>query len=310
MYHRFAASQMDRRTSSAVLRRHIEFARRHCELVTFSDLVHRCSQDAASIGRPLLALTVDDGYRDFYQYAFPVLKELGAPATVFVTAGFIEQRSWLWPDAIEYLIFRAPAVRTVLHFEGRAFALDLTSAVARRSSWDSLATAVLFDTSARARLIRALELHLGLTLPACVDSEYEGMTWNEIGEIARHGVEIGGHTWSHAFLPDLTPADLRKELIDSKRFLESRIARPVTSFAYPNGQPRDAPASLVAAVRDAEYVCATIATPPTGVTTPDWYLVGRWTAGDDLRNLGNILSGLTAMRCAFGRRFCCKYSWN
>jgi peptidoglycan/xylan/chitin deacetylase (PgdA/CDA1 family) len=37
-----------------------------------------------------VAVTFDDGYEDNYTYAFPLLKEAGIPATVFVTTGLID----------------------------------------------------------------------------------------------------------------------------------------------------------------------------------------------------------------------------
>jgi len=296
MYHRFSAAEESRHTSAALLREHIRIAREHHDLVTFTELVRRCSRPGHNPRRPLLAITVDDGYRDFYKHAFPVFREMGVPATVFVTAGFVEHRAWLWPDAIHYLLFHGPAGCSSLDFEGRWFSVDLTSEDARRDTWDTLATAVLYDTAARGRLLDALQRHVGLILPERTPAEYEAMTWDEVRAISDGGIEVGGHTWSHAFLPDLPPAALEQELVGAKQLLESKTGRRVTSFAYPNGQAQDAPAPLVEAVRRAGYECATVATPPVGETTRDWFRLGRWVAGHDLVNYRNILSGASALR--------------
>jgi len=45
-------------------------------------------------------LTVDDGYQDFYNLAFPILKKYEVPATVFFTTDFIDKRIWLWHDLL------------------------------------------------------------------------------------------------------------------------------------------------------------------------------------------------------------------
>jgi peptidoglycan/xylan/chitin deacetylase (PgdA/CDA1 family) len=46
-------------------------------------------------------------------------------------------------------------------------------------------------------------------------------------------MEIGSHTVHHARLPDLGEADLRRELLDSKRALEAELRAPVDLLAYP-----------------------------------------------------------------------------
>lgn len=41
-------------------------------------------------------VTFDDGYRDNYTLAYPLLKRLGVPFTVYVTTGFIDNRLPMW----------------------------------------------------------------------------------------------------------------------------------------------------------------------------------------------------------------------
>ena len=296
MYHRFSAGNMPRKTCAEVLRQHILIARRTCDIVTFSELGQRLSNGRPPPRRPLLALTVDDGYRDFFEHAYPVLRELQVPATIFVTAGFVQDRAWLWPDAIEYLVGNAAPRKLSLSFEGRDFAVDLTSANGRHRAWDELATAVVYDTEARVRLLTLLQEQLHINLPDQTDAAHSPMTWDEVAEIARNGVEIGGHTWSHAFLPDLDDRRLARELVHAKSVLEQHAGHPVRSFAYPNGQAPDAPDALCKAVRAAGYEYATVATSPTGRGATDWLRVGRWAAGEDLVNYGNILSGASSLK--------------
>ena len=66
------------------------------------------------------------------------------------------------------------------------------------------------------------------------------LSWNEIHEMARFGIEFGSHTITHPRL-DRLPADaIKEEVVMSKVILEDRIGRPITTFAYPYGHYSDA----------------------------------------------------------------------
>jgi peptidoglycan/xylan/chitin deacetylase (PgdA/CDA1 family) len=75
---------------------------------------------------------------------------------------------------------------------------------------------------------------------AWLDPEDEGnrpmLTWEQIGEISRCGIECGAHTHSHPELDVLPIEAVRKEILESKAALEARLGVPVASFAYPYGK--------------------------------------------------------------------------
>lgn len=299
MYHRFGQGEDGRKTSVATLRRNIEVLCEWCELVTFAELIERKGRVS---GKPLAAITVDDGYRDFHTYALPVLKELGVPATIFVAAGFVRDRIWLWPDAVRYLIFHPAARPGSITIGGAVFEVVLDSQASREQSWDRISTAVLYDNVARAAAIADLQKVLGVDLPASPLAEFEPMSEQDLREVAEAGIEIGGHTWSHSFLPQLSPGQLRRELVEARDYLEQVTGRKVRTFAYPNGQPPDFPDALVADVQRAGYLGAAVGIPPVD-TALDPFRVGRWCIGDDFVQVGNVLSGALVLRTAIGAAF-------
>jgi peptidoglycan/xylan/chitin deacetylase (PgdA/CDA1 family) len=61
------------------------------------------------------------------------------------------------------------------------------------------------------------------------------MTWSQLREVASTGVEIGNHSLIHHPLDVLSPAQLDREIADSRDRLTQEIQRPVRSFAYPHG---------------------------------------------------------------------------
>jgi peptidoglycan/xylan/chitin deacetylase (PgdA/CDA1 family) len=74
--------------------------------------------------------------------------------------------------------------------------------------------------------------------------ELATMDWNELRSVADHGVEIGSHTVSHPHLPQLSDAELEREVTDSRDRLEAELGRPCRFLAYPfgdeDGRVRDA----------------------------------------------------------------------
>jgi peptidoglycan/xylan/chitin deacetylase (PgdA/CDA1 family) len=93
------------------------------------------------------------------------------------------------------------------------------------------------------------------------------LSWKQAEEITACGVEVGGHGHSHAQLDQLGHAVLRTELLRSKRLLEDRLGRAVTTMAYPYGYSS---ARVRREVRAAEYdaACAVANALPTGDEDP------------------------------------------
>ena len=61
------------------------------------------------------------------------------------------------------------------------------------------------------------------------------LDWDQIREAANRGIEIGSHGRTHRDLSRLAPGELRSELEGSKKTLEDRLGREVSSLALPFG---------------------------------------------------------------------------
>ena len=79
------------------------------------------------------------------------------------------------------------------------------------------------------------------------------LSWFELRELDRRGIEIASHTVSHRDLRTLDDRELAHELVASRQSLERRLRRPVRSLAYPFGGHD---ARVVEAARRAGYLLA------------------------------------------------------
>ncbi len=77
-------------------------------------------------------------------------------------------------------------------------------------------------------------------------SQHPMLTWEQVQEMHRYGVAFGAHTATHPRLPELTPAQVKKELLNSKRAIEEALGIPCRHFAYPYGALDEATRDLVA----------------------------------------------------------------
>ncbi len=62
------------------------------------------------------------------------------------------------------------------------------------------------------------------------------MDWESVGELARQGVDFGGHGVSHTDLTTLPADTAGEEIARPKRVIENRTGRPVVSYAPPFGK--------------------------------------------------------------------------
>jgi peptidoglycan/xylan/chitin deacetylase (PgdA/CDA1 family) len=216
-----------------------------------------------------LAVTVDDGYRDFLDVAYPVFAAYEIPVTVYVATDFIDGKCWLWFDQVAYAFRHAELLDVKLELHpGRRLFLRLESGSARVKA-ANVVNEILIQLSNRERLafLESLPGQLDVELPAQAPTEYRALSWNEIRDLASRSVEFGAHTQTHPILSRLdSQAELSQEILGSKRRLEEELGRAVAHFCYPNGKERDIGPMVVQTVRAAGI--ATGVTAESGLNHP------------------------------------------
>jgi peptidoglycan/xylan/chitin deacetylase (PgdA/CDA1 family) len=114
------------------------------------------------------------------------------------------------------------------------------------------------------------------------------LSWSQVEEMSRYGIDFGAHSIVHPRLDLLSLAAAEEEILGSKKTIEDRIQKPVEVFAYPYGISSD---RIKAFVRE-EFVCACGIR--NGLATPssDLYALPRI----EIQYLGklSLLSGLTS----------------
>lgn len=196
-------------------------------------------------------ITFDDGYRDNYEVALPLLKSLGLTATFFVSNAFIDGGRMFNDTALECMR-RCPAGAVDL----RNFGLGVreVSDVASRVATARAISRAIKDLplDLRAQRCDELERLAGQPLPDDLM-----MSSDNVASMVRQGMSIGGHTVNHPNLAVTEPQLAMKEISDNRDALTAITGRQPRSFAYPFGVPNvDYSSANMDMARDAGYACA------------------------------------------------------
>src|SRR5215475_6402536 len=231
-YHRFSADghDDDGKTPALQFAKQLEYLTAHYDVVPLSRMVERITSSAPLPPR-LAAVTIDDGYRDAYEVAYPLLRRYGISASLFVVTEFADRRAWIWTDKARFLAQQAPPQRLTMKIQEGELLLELNGEASRRDASERVNSVIkrLPDES-KEEAIERLSRALGVAIPQRPPEEFSSVTWNQAREMNANGVEIGSHTLTHPILTNVGDERLRRELSDSKSRLEEILGRQVNQF--------------------------------------------------------------------------------
>jgi peptidoglycan/xylan/chitin deacetylase (PgdA/CDA1 family) len=243
----------------------MRFVSERFEILSLDAILSRWNTKNWSPLKAYCAITFDDGWHDNYQYAYPILKRYGIPATVFLTTDFIGTRRWFWPERLGFLLAQ--------YYERHVTADQLA---ALRSLWNQFGlrqdSLIKSDGSpARTlvceRLDRAIEACKELQQSAIERLIQESqnilevetpetrllMNWEEASEMSQDNFTFGSHSCTHRIMTRLSHEEAKAELVQSREALLRNQVKYTPVFCYPNGNYS---ASLQTLAREAGYSAA------------------------------------------------------
>lgn len=195
--------------------------------------------------RNSMVLTFDDGYRDNYSYAFPLLRDFNMPATIFLTSAYIGSEKWLHLNAIYFLISTTKKARISVATPGTGEKLVLeldTNAKREDAKYHLMRLYKKMESGGREAFIQDLTAALsenGAPAPS-LTGDLGMLDWQEVVEMAGSGlIGFGSHTRTHLILSRGDIETVTEELSASKKEIEEKTGVPVRHFCFPNGHRED-----------------------------------------------------------------------
>lgn len=234
-----------------------------------------------------LCITFDDGYKDNYQNALPILEKHGLTATFFIATGFLNN-GIMWNDTV------IESLRNTTHKQLDLCDYGLGCFDIGHNRVESLNKVInglkYLSFDERAKVVVDLPANLGVPEP-------DGLMMNAEQIIALHkqGMGIGGHTINHPILSKLNVQQAERELEGGKQDLEEIIGERISLFAYPNGKPgQDYQQDHIDMMKGVGFEAAVSTAWGVASEKSDLYQLPRFTPWD--RSISKYLLRLARMR--------------
>ena len=235
--------------------------------ITLADLL-ACLDNERPPPRGAIVVSFDDGFADNYYNAFPILRRLGIPATIFLSTGYLDRQEMYWYEKLTHDVMTTRATQLRL-LDEPPWAIGEDARSRRSVMAELLRRLKRVRNPLRLGCLADLDRQLSPPKDCNDDSRSGPMTWGQVAEMARAGIEFGSHSVTHPVLSMLDPAALDFELQASKASIEAVTGQPCQTIAYPVGGVETFNPQVQQAAQAAGYRLGL--TYVTGVDVPaDW----------------------------------------
>lgn len=234
-YHRFSHNGDGQTVSAREFEEHVQYLTTHYRLAPLS-LLAKQLRTGQSIAPDTAVITIDDGYRDAYDIALPILRRYKAPATLFIVTDFVDRRAWLWTDKLRFLAVQTRVSKLEARINNQTFQAELNGLDSRMRTAACINAALkkLPDQEKEDALLE-IEASLGVNVPELPPDDYAAISWDQMRRMEADGVEIGSHTKTHPILTSVSDSRLLSELTESRTRLEAMLGHEIDLLSYPNG---------------------------------------------------------------------------
>jgi peptidoglycan/xylan/chitin deacetylase (PgdA/CDA1 family) len=191
-----------------------------------------------TLSRRFVAFTLDDGYRDNLEHAYPVFQRYGVPFAVYVPTDYPDGRGDLWWHGLECAML--DRTHMSIRMNGRIEQFKLETAREKDTAFHHIYWWLRsIDERDARQVVGNLIDSIGIRREDLCRRMI--MSWDEVRRLAADPlVTIGAHTRAHFALAKLPLAEAQVEMAESIKRLERELNRPIKHFSYPFGDASSA----------------------------------------------------------------------
>jgi peptidoglycan/xylan/chitin deacetylase (PgdA/CDA1 family) len=246
----------------------LRYLAKNYEILSLRDFLKLETKKHFLFSRPGILVTFDDGWRDNYLNAYPILKKHNVPAVIFLTTGYIGTTKVFWPERLANILGtileRKPCKAAVADAENlieKTLGSDCVKdviALANEDRSGNIVTKCFIEALKLLPVDRIEKFLTDLSLLLQADAKASKcvrmmLDWDHVQVMVKDGLEFGSHTRNHIILDRVEREEMRAEIEESKKDIEACTGISPKVFAYPNG---NSSSETVEAVERAGYHAA------------------------------------------------------
>lgn len=205
----------------------LDFLLKHYVPISIDD-IYNYLQGVKELPKYSFFISFDDGLTEFKEYAWPILKRKGVPATLFVNPNFVDNKD---------LFFRFKASILIDFIENNSDNKKLsevrehfTSAIYKSQNVESYIMNIGFEER---QLLDDLALNFNIDFNDYLKKQQPYLSTNDLLELNSQGVHIGAHSLDHPLFNELNEHDRLNQLTDSIKWVSESFKQQLKSFSFP-----------------------------------------------------------------------------
>lgn len=293
-YHRFSRKKEASKISAEEFESHLEYLKKNHRVLPLAEAIEFL-RNGKTLPPNTTVITIDDGYKDAYEIAFPLLKKFGFPATVYAITDFSDAKIWLWTDLMRYVLLKTKADSIKIEFDkADKVEADLTDEKQRlETATRTNSRLKKMPNERKDAKIKEIAKYLQVEIPAFPSANFAPVNWDEAREMDAENVRIESHTVTHPILTNILAKELDFEMQTSKKRLEEVLDRRIEHFCYPNGSFDK---NVQKAAENAGYKSATTTNYGFNNRQTNKFLLNRIDAQSAIENFAQSASGFESLR--------------
>jgi peptidoglycan/xylan/chitin deacetylase (PgdA/CDA1 family) len=266
----------------STFRRRLEIVRkRRMHVISLDDAVKHLQVHSNRASE--VVITIDDGWSSTLEFAAPLLKRFGYPATLYLATRHVAEGTPVAPVVLGYMLWKRKGARLVLadvdpSVDGTyelSVPVDAAQALLVRKISQ-------LNRDAQARMLTQVAENLGLAASALTaENRFRMIALNDIRTLEQMGVDTQLHTHDHTMPDDFS--EFREQVEQNRHYIcMYKVGEPPRHFCYPSGRYTDKHAQWLAQL---DILSATTCDPGLNGRSENPYILRRFLDSDDISDI-------------------------